>query len=60
MKSKYNTWAIQRHNYIIASQSYDSVKSDKELISLAMRFVEDHNIYNYKLKIVLGYKEGSK
>ena len=60
-KAKLNTWTIKRHNYIIASQSYESDKSEAELKALATNFIADHNIYDYKLRIELSYnKEGLK
>lgn len=56
-QKKLNTWTIKRHNYVLASQSYDSTKSESELRSLAAKFIVDHNIYDYKLRIELSYNE---
>lgn len=58
MKQKQlNTWTIKRHNYVLASQTYDATKSESELRSLAAEFIVDHNIYDYKLRIELSYNE---
>lgn len=58
MKQKQlNTWTIKRHNYVIASQTYGSVKTEAELKELATSFIADHNIYDYKLRIEFSYNE---
>ena len=54
---KLNTWTIKRHNYVIASKTYDSPKTENELRNYAVNFIADHDIYEYKLRIEYSYEE---